>query len=492
MGCWLFYGSVLSGAGSLQLDMDSTIGYNFNQYHAVFSIVAALQTVTLLVRAVMVINYKISDKDQMDKVSNIFAWADLDNNGMVSKEELAVELAKPNSELPALLENAGIFSAFYVLEQMDVDGDGNVNIEEFKAAVHARDGNAENKSLAFGPTQAITACLVDVPSIILMIIYVRVTGSAEDSKGFQIAAVCTIAFNVLNIVAAFILVYCNAKLAVTRLFGCSPNTWLQVRAAEYRRSSHKIMLALKAIVSLTTSSLCWIFYFGTIQSEQFLQACTDRDEGAANSSLYTTGTLVLAVVIQLHALYFSVRCIIDITKMMKPYNGTLLEKAGGFARSDRFVAAMAKENKKGVQYDTAHFTENTTTVHLTGLMLYVPMILIMISCQSILAQSVLGNETSLESTSGEWPELSGSGSGASGSYSSRTAPSDHLNMSATCLCTLMVVAFLFTLASRANQYGNKTGADQSNAIQSGGTPAKKSKVAKKENAAEEEFAGFGN
>lgn len=410
VGCWSFYGLVVSGNSSLQLDMDASIGYNynFNQYHTVFSIVAALQIVVLPVRLVMVYYYY---------------------KGLKGPEY----------------------------------GNGNVDIEEFKAA-RVRDGNARNKSLAFGPTQVITACLVNVPSIILEIIYVtmyvRVVGSAEDSGGFQGISVFPIVFNVLNIVAAFVFVYRNVKIAVTGLLGCSQNTWLQVRAADYRRSSHKIMLALKAIVSLTTSGLCWIFYFTTIQSERFLQACTDRDEGMASSSLYTTGTLVLAVLIQLHALYFVVRCITDFTKMMTPYNGTLLEKAGAFTRSGRFVAAMVKENTMGVQYDTDHFTENNIAVHLTGLMLYVPLILIIISCQSILAQSGHGNETSPESTSGEWPELSGSGSGSDASDSSHTAPPGHLNMAATCLFIFMAAMFLFTLASRANKYGNTSSVDE--------------------------------
>ena len=66
----------------------------------------------------------------------MFALIHFNDDGKVSKKELADELNTPGSELVAVLEDAGINSAFYVLEQMDADGDGNVDIKEFKAAIH--------------------------------------------------------------------------------------------------------------------------------------------------------------------------------------------------------------------------------------------------------------------------------------------------------------------------------------------------------------------
>eukprot|EP00729_Bicosta_minor_P010749 gene10749-21976_t len=70
------------------------------------------------------------------RATSLFALIDLNDDGKVSKKELADELNTPGSELAAVLEDAGINSAVYVLEQMDADGDGNVDIKEFKAAIH--------------------------------------------------------------------------------------------------------------------------------------------------------------------------------------------------------------------------------------------------------------------------------------------------------------------------------------------------------------------
>lgn len=70
------------------------------------------------------------------RATSLFALIDFNDDGKVSKKELADELNTPGSELVAVLEDAGINSAFYVLEQMDADGDGNVDIKEFKAAIH--------------------------------------------------------------------------------------------------------------------------------------------------------------------------------------------------------------------------------------------------------------------------------------------------------------------------------------------------------------------
>lgn len=72
-----------------------------------------------------------------DKVESAFDSIDLNNDGTVSKEELAAELQKPGGELATMLEDAGINTAAFVLEQMDGDKNGNINVNEFKVALQS-------------------------------------------------------------------------------------------------------------------------------------------------------------------------------------------------------------------------------------------------------------------------------------------------------------------------------------------------------------------
>ena len=93
----------------------------------------------------------------------IFNLLDLNKDGSVSKAELAAELKKPGGDFATLLEDAGINTAVHVLEQMDADGNGNVDLNEFKvalrspAAAAAADGDggeaaAEETEAAPAPT----------------------------------------------------------------------------------------------------------------------------------------------------------------------------------------------------------------------------------------------------------------------------------------------------------------------------------------------------
>lgn len=75
--------------------------------------------------------------DAKDKIESAFSLVDSNNDGTVSKEELATELKRPGGELVTMLEDAGINTAFFVLEQMDEDDNGNIVLEEFKAALQS-------------------------------------------------------------------------------------------------------------------------------------------------------------------------------------------------------------------------------------------------------------------------------------------------------------------------------------------------------------------
>eukprot|EP00729_Bicosta_minor_P020153 gene20153-31922_t len=84
-----------------------------------------------------------------DKVESAFDSIDLNNDGTVSKEELAAELQKPGGELATMLEDAGINTAAFVLEQMDGDKNGNINVNEFKHARKDEQRKAEANGVGF-------------------------------------------------------------------------------------------------------------------------------------------------------------------------------------------------------------------------------------------------------------------------------------------------------------------------------------------------------
>lgn len=62
----------------------------------------------------------------------VFESIDTDGSGSISKAELAQKLQDDN-ELQTLLEAAGGDGSWYVLEQLDQDGDGEVTWTEFEA-----------------------------------------------------------------------------------------------------------------------------------------------------------------------------------------------------------------------------------------------------------------------------------------------------------------------------------------------------------------------
>lgn len=65
-------------------------------------------------------------------LKEVFDSIDVDGSGSISKNELKAKLAKDN-ELQTLLEASGGDGNWYVLEQLDVDGDGEVTWMEYAA-----------------------------------------------------------------------------------------------------------------------------------------------------------------------------------------------------------------------------------------------------------------------------------------------------------------------------------------------------------------------
>ena len=67
----------------------------------------------------------------------VFDSIDTDGSGSISKEELKKKL-ETDTELQTLLANAGGDGSFFVLEQLDLDGDGEVTWMEFEAMLGDR------------------------------------------------------------------------------------------------------------------------------------------------------------------------------------------------------------------------------------------------------------------------------------------------------------------------------------------------------------------
>jgi len=63
---------------------------------------------------------------------NVFNVMDVDGSGTITKEELFAKL-KADKELQTLLEAAGGDGEWFVLEQLDLDGDGEITWMEFEA-----------------------------------------------------------------------------------------------------------------------------------------------------------------------------------------------------------------------------------------------------------------------------------------------------------------------------------------------------------------------
>lgn len=73
-------------------------------------------------------------KKEMEAVRAMFDSVDANEDGNVSKEELAAKL-ETDAKLKGMLEDAGIATDFYVLEQIDTDKDAHISFEEFQEAI---------------------------------------------------------------------------------------------------------------------------------------------------------------------------------------------------------------------------------------------------------------------------------------------------------------------------------------------------------------------
>merc|ERR1711924_80755 len=64
----------------------------------------------------------------------LFKSIDTDNSKKISRAELNKKLQQ-DDEVQKLIEAAGGNSQFYILEQLDADGDAEITLDEFRAAL---------------------------------------------------------------------------------------------------------------------------------------------------------------------------------------------------------------------------------------------------------------------------------------------------------------------------------------------------------------------
>merc|ERR1712060_157907 len=77
-----------------------------------------------------------ADEKAIDILQKFFRSLDANEDKAVSKEELATGLVK-DEQFATLVKEAGFNSQFYVLEQLDTNGDGRITWDEFEAHLRA-------------------------------------------------------------------------------------------------------------------------------------------------------------------------------------------------------------------------------------------------------------------------------------------------------------------------------------------------------------------
>merc|ERR1712087_226715 len=73
-----------------------------------------------------------SDEKALQQLRKLFELIDANGDAAVSRTELASALNQDES-IGKLVEEAGLNSNFYVLEQLDANGDGRITWDEFEA-----------------------------------------------------------------------------------------------------------------------------------------------------------------------------------------------------------------------------------------------------------------------------------------------------------------------------------------------------------------------
>ena len=77
------------------------------------------------------------------RVARLFGEIDADGDGVLSREEVADKL-RTDDELQALMEMGGK-GAHYIFEQLDTDGDANIDLEEFLKILDAPEEEEEEE-----------------------------------------------------------------------------------------------------------------------------------------------------------------------------------------------------------------------------------------------------------------------------------------------------------------------------------------------------------
>lgn len=285
---WAFFGLVIEdGLSTFPADM-ATSGQNFAHYRGAYIALSVIQTLILIPRVWVARRYYNEKTPESDDAA-------------AEEVDKGLKAAANSNE-----------------EEWGFGSGKGFTIEKPKRLMHNITGG-----LTFGPIQLVTAMIVDLPGVVLQVIYMQNLGGSPNSTGYNSMAAFTLFFNVANIFAALILTYKYLSIWVQPLLGWAKNerqAWNL--EGQYKKKGYKIILSLQIILALSASALCWMFYVST-RSERFEWSRRVLEDDAISTGTYKTAALILSLSITAHAAYFSSRCILEFGKMMPPYDGTI-------------------------------------------------------------------------------------------------------------------------------------------------------------------------
>ena len=355
---WAFFGLVLDNEDStFPADMHAS-GQNFIHYRGAYIALSVIQTLALIPRVWVVYRYYNEKTPESDEA----AHREVDE-GLKAAEET--------------------FEGFATTEE----------IEKPKKSFHNITGG-----LTFGPIQLVTALLVDVPGLVLQAIYMKYLGSSVGSSGYNSMAAFTLFFNVANVIAALILAYNYAIIWFRPILGWAKderNAWNL--EGQYRKKGYKVLLSVQILLSLSAAALCWMFYAAT-KSERFVWSRRVLEDDAIAIKTYTAASFTLALGITAHAVYFSLRCMVELSKTMPPYDGTIKDKLTFLVDQDERNAwtkrkMNAEEEIKSEGYDEDRLVEPyLAAVGAIGLVPHFLMVLTIGSYHQTMTQSSQGHE----------------------------------------------------------------------------------------------------
>jgi hypothetical protein len=253
------------------------------------------------------------------------------------------------------------------------EDDGSTNVSQLSSANAA--------GLSYGPVQVVTSVLVDLPALILQVMYMTHLGSSPKSVGYNSIAAFTLVFNGFNLAATFLVGHRYFQLFLRPLVGWKEGSITGWDPAQYKMKGYQIALALQTILVLSIAALAWMFV-GSAQSDSFEAAKSGLEGSSAGVGTYTTTATVLSVLITVHALYFFFRVLTEFAKMLPPYTGSIKDMVQNLKQGTKFDVKAQQGYNKSRLVET-----HLAKVAVAGLFVYIPMAVLIGSYHNTMSQS---------------------------------------------------------------------------------------------------------